>query len=99
MSDQEYEQNEPDAPAEGENAPPSVEPLSPPEPTVEDVQPIGQTQQATDGEPRTDQEQGVGVAPTQAGDAGEGNPGTQFQTTEQIEGTDQGDEDDAAEHI
>jgi hypothetical protein len=99
MSDQENEQTNPDAPAEGDEAPPSVEPLSPPEPAVEDVQPVGQTQQAADGEPRTDQEQGVGVAPTQAGDAGEGNPGTQFETTEQIEGTDKPDDDDAAEHI
>lgn len=94
MSDQENEQTNPDAPAEGENAPPSVEPISPPEPAVEDVQPVGQTQQATDGEPRTDQEQGVGVAPTEPGDAGEGNPGTHFETTEQIEnaGHDKGDD-------
>jgi hypothetical protein len=99
MSDQEQEQTQADAPAEGEEAPPSVEPLSPPEPAVEDVQPVGQTQQATDGEPRTDQEQGVGVAPTQPGDAGEGNPGTAFETTEQIEGTDEADDYDAAEHI
>jgi hypothetical protein len=99
MSDTENEPTEPETPAEGDDAPPSVEPLSPPEPVVDDVQPVGQTQQAADGEPRTDQEQGVGVAPTQAGDAGEGNPGTTFQRTEEIEGTDKADDDDAAEHI
>jgi tricorn protease len=38
--------------------------------------------------PESDEDQGVGTAPTEAGDAGEGNPGTQFQTTEQIEGED-----------
>lgn len=86
MSDQQQEQQTTDAPPEGENAPPQVEPIAPPEPQTADVRPVGQTQQATDGEPRTDQEQGVGVAPTEPGDAGEGNPGTQFQTTEQIEG-------------
>lgn len=32
-----------------------------------------------------DQAQGVGIAPTEPGDAGEGNPGTHFETTEEIE--------------
>jgi hypothetical protein len=97
MSDQNPEN--PDTPPEGEQAPPSVEPLAPPEPDHE-PEPVGQTQQATDGEPLTDQEQGVGVAPTQSGDAGEGNPGTAFQTTEQIEGTTgDGGGDDVAEHV
>jgi hypothetical protein len=96
MSDQEQEQTQ--TPPEGEQAPPSVEPLSPPEPDAE-PEPVGQTQQATDGEPRTDQEQGVGVAPTQAGDGGEGNPGTAFQTTEEIESAQRDDDDDVAEHV
>lgn len=97
MSDQENEQ--PETPPEGDEAPPSVEPLSPPEPPEGEHEPVGQTQQATDGEPLSDQEQGVGVAPTQSGDAGEGNAGTQFQTTEQIEGTDKSGDDDVAEHV
>ena len=41
-----------------------------------------------DDEPKTDAEQGVGLAPTEPGDAGEGNPGTHFETTEQIEAAD-----------
>jgi hypothetical protein len=98
MSEQEQEQTQPETPPAGDEAPPSVEPLSPPEPAVEDVQPVGRTPQAEAGEPPSDQDQGVGVAPTQAGDAGEGNPGTAFQTTEQIEG-DSSEGDDAAEHI
>jgi hypothetical protein len=35
-----------------------------------------------------DHKLGVGVAPTEPGDAGEGNPGTKFQTTEEIEKAD-----------
>jgi hypothetical protein len=83
-------------PPEGEQAPPSVEPLAPPEPAVTDVQPVGQTQQATEGRPLTDEEQGVGIAPTEPGDAGEGNPGTAFQTTEQIEAAAQAQDDETA---
>ena len=98
MSENENEQNEPETPPEGDEAPPSVEPLSPPESDDPPPEPVGQTQQATDGEPLTDQEQGVGVAPTQPGDAGEGNAGTKFQTTEEIENAGK-DADDAAEHI
>jgi len=41
----------------------------------------------------------VGVAPTEPGDAGEGNPGTHFQTTEQIEDTDKDGDGDVAENI
>ena len=118
MSDTPQEQ--PQTPPEGENAPPSVEPLSPPQPDNTDVAPVGQTDQAAAGEPDPnnpankaavdasedpnlghaleDQKQGVGVAPTDPGDAGEGNPGTAFQTTEQVEGGTT-DSDDTAEHI
>jgi len=98
MSDQEHEQTGENAPPAGDEAPPSVDPIAPPDPGEETFEPVGQTEQASSGEPLTDQEQGVGVAPTQAGDAGEGNPGTEFQTTEQIEAA-QSDGDDAAEHI
>jgi hypothetical protein len=94
MSEQEQEQTQ--TPPEGEEAPPSVEPLSPPEPDQETLEPVGRTPEAEAGEPPTDEEQGVGVAPTQAGDAGEGNPGTQFQTTEEIEGGDDDDGDETA---
>jgi hypothetical protein len=97
MSEQEQEQTQ--TPPEGEEAPPSVEPLSPPEPDQEPREPVGRTAEAEAGEPLTDQEQGVGLAPTQAGDAGEGNPGTAFQTTEQIEGTDKSDDEEVAESI
>jgi hypothetical protein len=94
MSEQEPNQDQPETPPEGENAPPQVEPIAPPEPTVEDVQPAGRTPEAEAGEPATDQELGVGVSPTQPGDAGEGNAGTRFQTTEEIEGAgEQGDDD------
>jgi hypothetical protein len=86
MSDQEQEQ--PETPPEGDEAPPSVEPISPPEPEREPLEPLGRTPESEAGEPPSDQEQGVGVAPTQAGDAGEGNPGTQFKTTEEIEADD-----------
>jgi len=99
MSEHENEQSNPDAPPVGDEAPPQVEPLTPPDPGEETFEPVGQTKQATDGEPLSDQEQGVGVAPTEPGDAGEGNPGTQFETTEQIEGTDHDDDDDPAEAI
>jgi hypothetical protein len=95
MSEQGANQDQPAAPAEGENAPPQVEPIAPPEPAVEDVQPVGRSPEAEAGEPATDQELGVGVAPTQPGDAGEGNPGTPFETTEQVEGA-QADADDEA---
>jgi hypothetical protein len=95
LSDQEHEQSEPETPPTGDEAPPQVEPLSPPDPGEETFEPVGQTEQASSGEPLTDQEQGVGVAPTQPGDAGEGNPGTHFQTTEEIEGK-QGEGDDVA---
>jgi len=98
MSDTENEQTEPETPPEGDEAPPSVEPIAPPDAGDETFEPVGQTEQAANGEPRSDQDQGVGVAPTEPGDAGEGNPGTHFQTTEQIEGTGK-DDDDAAEHI
>lgn len=94
MSDKENEQTNPDAPPEGENAPPSVEPLAPPDPGEETFEPVGQTRQATEGAPLTDQEQGVGVAPTEPGDAGEGNPGTKFETTEEIEARQRNDEAD-----
>lgn len=45
-----------------------------------------------------DQKAGVGVAPTEPGDAGEGNPGTHFQTTEEIE-SDGKEPGDVAESI
>lgn len=99
MSEQNQGQGQPETPPQGENAPPSVEPIAPPEPTVEDVQPVGRTPESESGEPPTDQELGVGVAPTEPGDAGEGNPGTPFQTTGQIEGGDETPADDAREHI
>lgn len=84
MSEQ---QSEP-TPAAVDEAPPQVEPISPPDvpegethepntPPLEEEQ-VGQT----------DEQLGVGVAPTQAGDAGEGNPGTAFQSTAEIEGED-----------
>jgi hypothetical protein len=97
MSDQESEQAE--TPAQGDEAPPQVEPLSPPEPAVEDVQPVGRTPEAEAGEPPTDQEQGVGIAPTEPGDAGEGNGGTRFQSTDEIEGKQADDSDDVAASI
>lgn len=96
MSD--TEQDQPETPPEGDEAPPQVEPISPPEPPSEPLEPVGRTPEAEAGEQPTDQEQGVGVAPTQAGDAGEGNPGTAFKTTEEIEGA-QDDDDDVAEKI
>lgn len=96
MSEQTPETQEPETPPEGENVPPSVPPIAPPEPQTNDVQPVGRTPEAEAGEPPTDQEQGVGVAPTEPGDAGEGNPGTSFQTTEQIEGTDGSHDDETA---
>lgn len=99
MSETENEQGQPETPPQGDEAPPSVEPLSPPDEGEQEFEPVGQTQQATDGEPRTDQEQGVGVAPTQPGDAGEGNAGTKFQTTDEIENAGKGDGDDPVEHI
>lgn len=43
-----------------------------------------------------DQKQGVGVAPTEPGDAGEGNPGTHPQTTEEVEAAQTETDDDAA---
>src|SRR6185437_13861964 len=98
MSENEHEQNEPETPPEGDEAPPQVEPIAPPDPGEETFEPVGQTEQASSGEPATDQELGVGVAPTEPGDAGEGNPGTPFQTTAEVEGTD-ADDDDPAEHI
>ena len=75
-------------PPMGDEAPPQVEPISPP-----DV-PEGETHEPNtppaEDEPagKTDEDLGVGVAPTQAGDAGEGNPGTAFQSTAEIEGED-----------
>lgn len=63
------------------------QPQTPPEGEQETTEPKS-------GEPPTDQELGVGVAPTEPGDAGEGNPGTQFQTTAQIEGTDEQERED-----
>jgi hypothetical protein len=99
MSEHAPNEDQPETPPEGDEAPPSVDPIAPPEPAVEDVQPVGRTPEAEAGEPATDQEQGVGVAPTQPGDAGEGNVGTRFQTTEEIEGTGSGDDGDVAEHI
>jgi hypothetical protein len=97
MSDQENEQAE--TPSPGDDAPPQVEPIAPPEPAVNDVQPVGRTPEAEAGEAPTDQEQGVGVAPTEPGDAGEGNAGTRFQSTDEIEGKQADDADDVAEHI
>lgn len=85
MSDQQQEGTP--TPPEGDVAPPQVEPISPPEPQTAPPEPVGRTPEAEAGEPPSDQEQGVGVAPTQPGDAGEGNAGTKFQTTEEIEGT------------
>ena len=75
-------------PPTGDEAPPQVEPISPPDvPEGETHEP--NTPPAEDEhDEKTDQEQGVGIAPTQPGDAGEGNPGTHFQTTEEIEGED-----------
>jgi len=93
MSENEQEQTQPETPPQGDEAPPSVEPLTAPEPEGTTFEPVGQTEQASSGEPATDQEQGVGVAPTQAGDAGEGNPGTGFQTTEEIENAQESGDD------
>lgn len=86
MSDQNPEQPQENAPPQGDEAPPQVEPIAPPEPPNAPPEPVGRTAEAEAGEPPTDQDQGVGVAPTEPGDAGEGNPGTAFQTTEEIEG-------------
>jgi len=99
MSDTENEQGQPETPPAGDEAPPSVEPISPPESDDPPLEPIGRTPEAEAGEPPSDQDQGVGVAPTEPGDAGEGNPGTHFQTTEQIEGTDKDGDGDVAENI
>jgi hypothetical protein len=60
---------------------PTPEPTTPPTPPT----PEPNTPAPDSGEEKTDQEQGVGVAPTEPGDAGEGNPGTHFETTEEIE--------------
>ena len=51
-----------------------------------------------DSADKSDAEQGVGVAPTQAGDTEDGEGGTQFQTTEEIEGGGSNG-DDVQEHI
>ena len=99
MSEHAPTEDQPETPPEGDEAPPSVDPIAPPEPAVEDVQPVGRTPEAEAGEPATDQDQGVGVAPTQPGDAGEGNAGTRFQTTEEIEGAGEQDGDEVAEAI
>ena len=40
-----------------------------------------------------DQKAGVGVGPTEPGDAGEGNPGTHPESTEEIEGKQEPDEE------
>jgi len=95
MSEHENEQNEPAPPSVGDEAPPSVEPISAPESDDPPPEPIGRTPEAESGEPPSDEDLGVGVAPTQPGDAGEGNPGTAFQTTEQIENAGSDDDDTA----
>ena len=75
-------------PPTGDEAPPQVEPISPPDvPEGETFEPNTPPVEDENTD-KTDQEQGVGVAPTEPGDAGEGNPGTHFQTTEEIEGED-----------
>ena len=80
-------QTEPTPPT-GDEAPPQVEPISPPDvPEGETFEPNTPPVEDENTD-KTDQEQGVGVAPTEPGDAGEGNPGTHFQTTEEIEGED-----------
>lgn len=96
MSEEQTEQAAPDTPPQGDEAPPQVDPISPPEPATEDVQPVGRTPEAEAGEPPSDQEQGVGVAPTEPGDAGEGFPGTRFETTEEVEAKQAGNGDDVA---
>lgn len=97
MSDQEQEQTQ--TPPEGDPAPPSVEPLSPPEPTQAPLEPVGQTPEAVAGEPPSDADQGVGVAPTEPGDAGEGNPGTHFRPSSDFEQAEGDNTDDVAEAI
>ena len=77
----------PATPPEGDEAPPQVEPLTPPEPPEGEPAPEEVTPEEESGD-KSDQEQGVGLAPTEPGDAGEGNPGTHFQTTEEIEAAD-----------
>jgi hypothetical protein len=74
-------------PPTGDEAPPSVEPLTPTDPEAETHAP-NDAHTKDDSEPKTDAEQGVGLAPTEPGDAGEGNPGTAFQTTEEVEAAD-----------
>ena len=72
----------PAQPYQGDPAPPAE-----PEPETPD-----------NGEEKSDQEQGVGVAPTHAGDTEDGEGGTQFQTTAEVESTGE-KSDDTAEHI
>ena len=75
-------------PPAGDEAPPQVEPIAPPDvPEGEEFEPNTPPAEEHDGE-QSDEDAGVGTAPTQPGDAGEGNPGTHFQTTEEIEGED-----------
>lgn len=76
MSEQTPEQ--PAQPDETQQTDPNSEPQTVPAPP-------NQVDTDHDDDDKTDQEQGVGVAPTQPGDAGEGNAGTQFESTEQIE--------------
>lgn len=85
MSEQNTET--PATPPEGDEAPPQVEPPTPPEPPEGEPAPEEVTPEDESGD-KSDQDQGVGIAPTEAGDAGEGNPGTPFQTTEEIEADD-----------
>ena len=83
MSENETEQSDvPAQPFQGDQPQPDEQP---------DEQP------ADPGE-KSDQDQGVGVAPTHAGDTEDGEDGTQFQTTAEVEGGGSAG-DDAAEHI
>ena len=84
MSDTEHE----NAPPAGDEAPPQVEPIAPPDvPEGETFEPNTPPSDDDHAE-QSDEDAGVGVAPTEPGDAGEGNPGTHFQSTAEIEGED-----------
>lgn len=87
MSDLHDEQNQGDEEQGETPAPPTMEPISPPQPDEPPADPVGRTPEAEQGQPPSDESQGVGVAPTQDGDSEDGTSGTAFQTTEQIEGT------------
>jgi hypothetical protein len=88
MSEQETGTPQTDTPGQGQEAPPQVEPVTPPEPSTDTPQenpetvaavgkPDGRSVDASDdpnlGHAFEDQAQGVGVGPTQTSEQGEGS--------------------------